>query len=157
MSFIPLIKAARADIIDRWTALTAAGYADETARFLLREGNRFANPVGDAIRRGTAEIFDALLAGGGHRDWDEILDGVLRIRAVQDFSAAQAVSFVFLLKRAILDEIESRRKKAEDAARKGGPQDSTLSFDEKCYAEFSVSAGKASSFACQRCCELRFS
>jgi hypothetical protein len=35
-----------------------------------------------------------------------VLDGIVRIRAVQDFTAGQAVAFIFLLKRVIREELK---------------------------------------------------
>ena len=76
-------------------------------QFLERESDRFQNPIGSTLAKETEFLYDVLL-----RPWnrDEIaphLDAILRIHAVQDFSPAHAVRFVFLLRRAIRDEFKT--------------------------------------------------
>jgi hypothetical protein len=95
----------RSVVIGRWKELVAATYPDDYAQFLGRERDRFDNPVGHAVGQSVESLFDGILAG---RETSELLgavDEVVRIRAVQDFSASQAVSFLFLLKRIIRDEL----------------------------------------------------
>jgi hypothetical protein len=85
-------------IAERWFARTAESYPSLTAQFLVAEEDRFRNPVGHALRENLAVLAGQLL---GEMDAEKIaaaLDGVLRIRAVQDFTPSQAVGFVFLLK-----------------------------------------------------------
>ena len=63
----------------------------------------FANPVRGTILQGIEGVYDALLEEEG-QDPDvlnDFLDKVIRIRAVQDYSPSQALSFVFSLKEAI--------------------------------------------------------
>jgi hypothetical protein len=96
-----LLEQNKDSIIERWLEETYATYAKDTSSFLNRENNRFANPVGHALRTGTRAIFENLLEGMdpviicGH------LNDIIKIRAIQDFSPSRAVSFVFLLKRAV--------------------------------------------------------
>jgi hypothetical protein len=92
-------------IHERWLEKTFSTYARDTSAFLARNKDPFGNPVGQALRAGTAGILDCLLDG---MDPDAIcghLDGIIRIRAVQDFSPSRAISFVFDLKEAIRDEL----------------------------------------------------
>jgi hypothetical protein len=92
-------------IHERWLEKTFSTYARDTSAFLSRVKDPFGNPVGETLRNGTAGILDCLLDG---MDPDAIcghLDGIIRIRAVQEFSPSRAVSFVFELKEAIREEI----------------------------------------------------
>ncbi len=60
--------------------------------------DRFDNPVG-AVTRETLEAVLDLLPGGYNQEiLEKTLDPLIRIRAVQAFSAAEAVSFIFALK-----------------------------------------------------------
>jgi hypothetical protein len=96
-----LLRQNKDSIIERWLEDTFATYAKDTSSFLDREKNRFANPVGHALRTGTRAIFENLLDG---LDPDIIcghLNDIIKIRAIQDFSPGRAVSFVFLLKNAV--------------------------------------------------------
>ncbi len=98
-------------IVKRWLEDTTASYAPETRAFLNRGKDRFANPVGHALRVGTQAVFENLLEGMEPDRICSHLDDIIRIRAIQDFSPSQAVSFVFLLKKAVRAELG---KEAED-------------------------------------------
>ncbi len=89
--------------MDRWRDLIVRTYPADASEFLKREKDRFNNPVGYAITRGTEDIYDALIEGSGPTVLSSAVDGIVRIRSVQDFSASEAVAFVFLLKTAIRD------------------------------------------------------
>jgi hypothetical protein len=95
----------RPAILARWFECILATYAPQTASFLQAEGERFQNPVGETIRPALAGVFDALLDEAGDDVLRERLDPVIRIRAVQDFSAAGAVAFVFDLKQVVREEL----------------------------------------------------
>ena len=97
----------REAILDRWREAILASYPEEAQRFFRGEKDRFQNPVGHAILRATEAVVDGVVLG---RDAEvaEALEGLVRIRAVQDVSAAEAVAFVFLLKRALRAELGER-------------------------------------------------
>jgi hypothetical protein len=98
----------KTSILRRWFELAVGVYPSDTQKFLKTHKNPFTNPVGACITGGTEKIFDLLLQGVDCRSEEccLCLDKVLRIRAVQDISAAQAVGFVFLLKRAIRETLD---------------------------------------------------
>ena len=107
MSLESFLRQKRSAIVKKWFERIVAAYPANTAAFLKRENNPFANPVGHSLSEGTAALFDALVDGGG-ADRDKvfgILDRVIRIRAVQEFTPSQAVSFLFVLKEAIREEL----------------------------------------------------
>jgi hypothetical protein len=88
-------------IAERWLADALAAYPADSAALFRQQKDRFANPVGHALRVGTRAAVEALLEG---REAEEIcthLDEIVKIRAVQEFHPSQAVSFVFQLKGAI--------------------------------------------------------
>ena len=85
-------------IVQRWLQDVLATYPGDTPAAFARQKDPFANPVGHSLRVGTRRIFEALIGG---KDIDEIgrdLHPIIKIRAVQQFSASDAVSFVFHLK-----------------------------------------------------------
>jgi hypothetical protein len=85
-------------ILERWIASTIQSYPSAAVPFLSREDDPFRNPVGHTLRESLRTLFAELQ---GNMDTDRIapaLDAIIRIRAVQDFTASQAVGFVFLLK-----------------------------------------------------------
>ena len=106
MTFQALLEENRAAILDRWRDLILDSYPGEAARFFKGEKDRFQNPVGHSITHATATLYDGVLLGEQVDAVPEALEGLVRLRAVQDLSAAQAVSFVFLLKRAVRTTLE---------------------------------------------------
>ena len=100
-----LLKDRRAAIVARWTDLALEVYPEDSSGFLKGEKDRFRNPVGRITREALGSLYDGLLAGQPAEDLGDALDGIVRVRAVQDLSPDQAVGFVFLLKRAIDDEL----------------------------------------------------
>lgn len=81
-----------------WFQATIDTYPQQTARILGKDANRFDNPVG-AVTRECLEDVLRLLTGTHDRDaLETALDPLVRIRAVQSFDPADAVSFVFALK-----------------------------------------------------------
>jgi len=96
----------RSEALDRWRSLVFDSYPEEAARFFRKEKDGFKNPVGQAINRATETILDGVLLERGADGLPEALEAIIRIRAVQDFSPAEAVGFVFLLKRAVREVLE---------------------------------------------------
>jgi hypothetical protein len=81
-----------------WFQDVAKTYPEETTRFLQNRADRFANPVGHAVRRGLEGVLDSLVAGAEREEIASHLDEIVRIRAVQQFSPSGALSFIFSLK-----------------------------------------------------------
>jgi hypothetical protein len=77
-------------IVDRYPA--------ETSRFLRGQQDPFANPVGAALREEVAPIVDGVCSRVDLADLEPALDRIIRVRAVQDMAASQAVGFVLDLK-----------------------------------------------------------
>jgi hypothetical protein len=100
-----ILRESRSAITKRWLADTLASYPSEATEFLHHNKNPFANPVGDALTRGITGVCECLI---GEKAPDNIrghLEKIIKIRAVQDFSPSQAISFVFLLKNVIRHEL----------------------------------------------------
>jgi len=95
----------RAVILKRWIDHILDTYPAETANFLREKNSRFANPVGHSVSEGVEGIFEDLLQGIERDRVSVFLDNIIRIRAIQEFTASQAVSFVFFLKKIIRDEL----------------------------------------------------
>jgi hypothetical protein len=103
-----LLAEKRDAIVAGWRDAIAGTYPADSAKFLIRKQNRFANPVGHAISQESAAIYDALMEGGGPKAFAVSLDNIIRIRAVQEFTAAEAVGFVYLLKDVIRRELATQ-------------------------------------------------
>jgi hypothetical protein len=73
---------------------------------LRKQKDQFANPVGATISKEIEHIYEEILHGIDPERISPFLDRIIRIRAVQDFSSSQAVSFVFLLKEVVREELK---------------------------------------------------
>lgn len=92
-------------IVKTWFSVIAESYPADTSKFLKNEPNPFSNPVGGTVSRELEQLFDLLLADAKHEDQSACLDGIIRIRAVQDFSPSQALSFVASLKQLLREAV----------------------------------------------------
>jgi hypothetical protein len=85
-------------LVNQWLEATLEPYAENTRRFLLLEKDPFRNPVGHSLRVGLPLLLEAILDGRELREVLPALDTILRIRATQGFTAADAVSFIVSFK-----------------------------------------------------------
>ena len=84
--------------IKKWFQATIDTYPPQTAKILGKDSNRFDNPIGAVTHETISDVFNLILNDFTPELIEQTLDPVIRIRAVQAFSAAEAVSFVFALK-----------------------------------------------------------
>ncbi|MBU0567996.1 RsbRD N-terminal domain-containing protein [bacterium] len=99
-----ILTKGRKSIINRWFNLILNTYPESD--ILKKQKDRFANPVGHTILTGIEDIFDGLLAGYDPDKFLPLLDNIIRIRAIQEFAPSVAVSFIFLLKQVIREEVK---------------------------------------------------
>lgn len=106
MALRQLLGERRAAIARRWIDAVLAEYGEPTATRWRREADPFANPVGTAIAEGLPELLDAVATGAplGERAL-AALEGVVRIRAIQQLSPSRAVGFVCALRGALRAEL----------------------------------------------------
>ncbi len=111
MTFGQLLRGKKDAILRRWVDDALATYSGDSAAMFKRQQDPFANPIGHGLRVATQGIFEALLDGLDAEkgpDTEKIrehLAEVLKVRAVQQFSASEAVGFVFRLKQAVRAEL----------------------------------------------------
>ena len=102
-----LLPQKRAAILERWFQLILETYPADTSRFLKQQKDRFINPVGYTISQEIEALYDELLQEMNSDKLAACLDNIIRIRAVQDFPPSQTIAFIFLLKKAIREELAS--------------------------------------------------
>lgn len=105
-----LLSEKKAAILERWFDEIVETYPSDTSNFLKEKKDCFANPVGSTILEGIEGLFAELLNGMNAEKISSVLDNIVRIRAVQDFTPARAVAFIFLLKKVIREELEEEIK-----------------------------------------------
>jgi hypothetical protein len=115
------LTARRAAVLDRWFQAVVASYPEETARFLTGVADPFANPVGGTLRVGLARLYDTLGAPRPAAELAAAVDGIVRIRAVQEFAPSAAVAFVTDLRGILREELRGAGLGADElAALEGG-------------------------------------
>ena len=102
-------------ILERWIERTLKSYPEGMHAFLGGEQDPFRNPVGHTLRENLATLLHELMGSMDRESVACALDAVVRMRAVQNFSPADAVRFVFALRQAVFevsgavpDSLESR-------------------------------------------------
>jgi len=92
-------------ILEKWLNLLLDSYPSESSALFKKNKDPFSNPMGHTFSQEMASIYDALLKGTDFSQDPSSAEMLIKIRAVQDFSASQAVSFVFSLKKVIREEL----------------------------------------------------
>jgi hypothetical protein len=91
-----------AAITEEWFRRVTEGYPEQMAQFLLAQPDPFRNPVGATFRRALPVLVrQAVGEETASQEVRVALDALLRIRAVQDLTAREAVGFIFLLREAL--------------------------------------------------------
>jgi len=94
---------AESQILEKWIGTLAAFQPENAAAVCQPKPDPFRNPGAHAIRQSLTQLWEELRGNMNSEAIDSALDTILRIRAVQDLSQNQAVSFVIQL-RSILRE-----------------------------------------------------
>lgn len=89
----------------QWLDMILSGYPSQSMKFLLHETDGFRNPLGQTHKDAIPLLVHELFGDMDSANVREALEGVVRIRAVQNFSAKEAVGFVFLLKEIVQREL----------------------------------------------------
>ena len=113
-------------ILKRWINTVLDTYHPDTKKFLQRNHDPFTNPVGHTLFKETRNLFRELL---NSQDTDSdrltpILDRIIRVRAIQDFSPSQSIYFLFTLKAVIEEEVADELQNREQC-------DDLLKFEAK--------------------------
>jgi len=105
-----LLEKKKSTILQRWQDAIMDAYPADNSGFLRNQKDRFKNPVGHTIFQGTDSIMEALIVGQEFNDGFSFLNDIIKVRAIQDFTPAQALSFVFFLKKVVREELEKEIK-----------------------------------------------
>ncbi len=105
-------------IAGEWLEQVLRTYPENSSRLFQLESDPFRNPVGQALKEGLSVLVEEILGGMSLARITPALDGIVRMRAVQDFTAGQAVAFVFLLRDAIRKHLGEHKALLELAERR---------------------------------------
>jgi hypothetical protein len=90
----------RGRFLEEWLACTVGTYPEQTRRLLREDRDSFRNPVGHTLDVSLRGLTEELFGGFDRARVTGWLDAVVHLRAVQDFSSADAVGFVALARHA---------------------------------------------------------
>ena len=102
-----LLEAKKTFIIKKWFEQVMNGYAPDTAMFFKMQKDAFANPVGTTTSTVLEALFDAILEKKDADTITTIVDPLIRVRAVQNFSPSQAVGVILILKQTERDVLKN--------------------------------------------------
>ncbi len=88
----------REAIVEQWLGRVLRTNQGQPAAFLADEQDPFRNPIGHSLRQGMSILLDELLLAMNTERVTAALDSIVQIRAVQDYSPARALEFLFQLK-----------------------------------------------------------
>ena len=97
-------------IAERWLALTLQTYPAQSRQFLQGEKDPFRNPVGQALRTHLPALVEELFGDMDSKKVVQALEDLMRMRAVQSFTAREALSFVFALKTVVREELPANEE-----------------------------------------------
>lgn len=117
MELVKQLAQKKSAIIKVWFEKVVNTYPIDTAQFLKSQKDPFANPVGRNSLQSLQDIFDLAQGGFDPKTARPLMDPIIRIRAIQDFTPAEAVGFMFELKSIIreivpVDAKDSQNQKA---------------------------------------------
>src|SRR3989339_2262698 len=123
MDLATLLLQKQSGILKRWFDLAVESYQSDTGKFLRRQKDEIANPVGGCLREGLAGVFDVLvealkarssgdLGFDAERLWVHV-DRIVRIRAVQNFTPSESIGFFYEMKGLLRKVVGGQASKTE--------------------------------------------
>ena len=118
MKLEELLSQRASRIMKRWMDHIYDTYPSDAQRFLRKQKDPFANPVGSTLSRQIETFYHEIIGPADPEKVGAVLDALIRVRAVQEFSPSGAIGFLFLLKKLIREEtvkeVEKDRMLQED-------------------------------------------
>lgn len=119
-SLAEFLETKRSRLVKQWLDVLLDSYSQQAAEFMRAQKNRFDNPVGNNMRRALEMLYDNLRGGFDPMEAAEPLDGIVRVRAIQDFMPSDSLAFIMQLKEVIASALgpsASREDIAPDLAK----------------------------------------
>lgn len=114
MQLTEILQSRKKAILSNWRKRIIATYPEDAHSFLKDQKDRFANPIGAAIRHGTEALYEGVINCSDRECLCGALEDLVKIRSVQEFSPSKAVAFVLLLKPAVREELGSELSAGDD-------------------------------------------
>ena len=107
MNFKDLLAKRKSAIRKKWFEAVINDYPADSSDFLRKQKDRFLNPVGQTLLENINSLLDEIILNADSEKVYPYLNDIIKIKAVQDFSPSKAVSFIYILKRVVREELES--------------------------------------------------
>jgi hypothetical protein len=111
MNIETLLVEKKKAIVQKWIDQVLDSYG--SPEFFKKQKDRFANPIGSTVSDGLTELYSVLVENRDIGEASKPLEDIIKIRAVQDFTPSNAVSFVYLLKNIVREELSSEKNREE--------------------------------------------
>ena len=105
MELNEVLKEHRQAVLDRWFQAVFATYPADASRLLAGDADRFSNPVGHTVRDSLTRVYDGLAVAPSPEALAADVDGMVRIRAVQEFTPSAAVGCLLTLRQILREEL----------------------------------------------------
>ncbi|AET67337.1 hypothetical protein Desor_1697 [Desulfosporosinus orientis DSM 765] len=105
VEFYRILEEKKSTVAKRWLDAIMASYPNDKSGFLMNQGDQFSNPVGYTFTTGVTGILDVIAKGEDFGESISFLEDIIRVRAVQDFTPAKAMAFIFQLKTIVREEL----------------------------------------------------
>lgn len=103
------LKQQKTVILELWANSVLDTYSPDGSKIFKTRKDRFSNPVGYNVRQGLTDVYDAFCEKTESEKGVSALEELVKVRAVQDFSPAESVSFVFFLKRIVRERCRKEK------------------------------------------------
>jgi hypothetical protein len=107
MNLNDLLSEKKSSIVQKWFDAIIDSYPDDSSHFLKKQKDQFLNPIGNTISHNIEDLFDEILRDAASEQMFPLLDDIIKIHAVQNFSPSKAVSFMSFLKPVVREVLGS--------------------------------------------------
>jgi hypothetical protein len=104
MSLINFLKEKKPGLLDQWKALSLLPFQEGSVFF--KSTNQFSNPVAWTTEKELNIIYDSITGLVDAKSTDKALDGIVRIRAVQDATPSESTKFLYNFKKLLKDQFK---------------------------------------------------
>ena len=111
MSIETLLVPKKKVIIQKWIDQVLDSYG--APDFFKKQKDRFANPIGITVSDSLHNLYIILVEERELTEASKPLEDIIKIRAVQDFAPSKAVSFAYLLKNIVREELSKEKNREE--------------------------------------------
>lgn len=100
-------------ILASWFDAIMETYPTDNTGFFKKQEDQFSNPVGHTFNKGIESILEAIIEEKDLTEGLPFLEDIIKVRAVQDFTPAKAVDFIFILKKVVRELLKKENMQDE--------------------------------------------